>query len=75
MAERPLKLDIYREFARIGQALASEARLLLLDLLAQQLDVASGSERANTKTARERPDHIECLLADRTRRSKDRQAD
>ncbi|MCH8850422.1 MAG: hypothetical protein IIC89_06330, partial [Chloroflexi bacterium] len=35
MAERPLKLDIYREFARIGQALASEARLLLLDLLAQ----------------------------------------
>jgi rhodanese-related sulfurtransferase len=35
MGHRPFKRRIYPEFARIGQALASERRLELLDLLAQ----------------------------------------
>jgi rhodanese-related sulfurtransferase len=35
MAHRDLKDRIYRQFARIGQALASEKRLELVDLLAQ----------------------------------------
>ena len=35
MGHRPFKQRIYPEFARIGQALASDRRLELLDLLAQ----------------------------------------
>ena len=35
MAELPFKQRVFGEFARIGQALASERRLELLDLLAQ----------------------------------------
>jgi rhodanese-related sulfurtransferase/biotin operon repressor len=35
MSHRPLKQRLYREFARIGNALASDRRLELLDLLAQ----------------------------------------
>ena len=35
MAHRPFKQRLYKEFARIGNALASDRRLELLDLLAQ----------------------------------------
>jgi rhodanese-related sulfurtransferase/DNA-binding transcriptional ArsR family regulator len=35
MSHRPFKDRVYHEFARIGQALASEKRLEILDLLAQ----------------------------------------
>lgn len=35
MSHRPFKDRVYREFARVGQALASEKRLEVLDLLAQ----------------------------------------
>ena len=35
MGERALKISLYRQFARLGKALASPARLELLDLLAQ----------------------------------------
>ncbi|MCH7718981.1 MAG: winged helix-turn-helix transcriptional regulator, partial [Chloroflexi bacterium] len=35
MSHRPFKQRLYPQFARIGQALASEKRLELLDLLAQ----------------------------------------
>jgi rhodanese-related sulfurtransferase len=35
MGERTFKVDLYRQFARLGKALASPARLELLDLLAQ----------------------------------------
>src|SRR3972149_6988695 len=35
MSHRPFKDRIYSQFARIGQALASEKRLEILDLLAQ----------------------------------------
>lgn len=35
MSHRPFKDRVYHQFARIGQALASEKRLELLDLLAQ----------------------------------------
>ena len=35
MGDRAFKTDLYRQFARLGKALASPARLELLDLLAQ----------------------------------------
>ena len=35
MADREFKQALYREFARIGSALASDRRLEILDVLAQ----------------------------------------
>jgi rhodanese-related sulfurtransferase/DNA-binding transcriptional ArsR family regulator len=65
MAHRELKDRIYPQFARIGQALASEKRLELLDLLAQAsrnvdaLSDETGMSVANTSQ------HLQALLAAR----------
>jgi rhodanese-related sulfurtransferase len=65
MAHRELKDRIYPQFARIGQALASDKRLELLDLLAQAsrnvdaLSEETGMSVANTSQ------HLQSLLAAR----------
>ena len=65
MSHRPFKDRIYPQFARIAQALASEKRLELLDLLAQAprnvdaLAQETGMSVANTSQ------HLQALLAAR----------
>jgi rhodanese-related sulfurtransferase len=65
MSHRPFKDRVYPQFARIAQALASEKRLELLDLLAQAsrnvdaLAEETGMSVANTSQ------HLQALLAAR----------
>lgn len=52
MGDRAFKADLYRQFARLGKALASPARLELLDLLAQgERSVEDLAQEANLGVA------------------------
>ncbi|GGL14482.1 ArsR/SmtB family transcription factor [Deinococcus radiotolerans] len=58
---RPFKRDLYEQFARVGKALASPARLELLDLLAQAERPVEDLARAADLTVANASQHLQVL--------------